>query len=328
MPSASPVVEIHHVWFASATKQLGTVQDFAANCLRWLEIEEHPKLARRLLHACRGASGDRQMRSSKNAIVVGILALGMCVLGTPEANAQNQPAPPSPGYYDQGNQAAPYTPDPSDQDAYGPYDSNSNGQDYGPYNDQGPAPNYAPPANGPGYYQTYSSYGPPPSCPYGYFPSYPYGCAPYGYWGPQYFYNGIFVGVGPWFGWGWGPSFLGFFHDFASFRLWGGFRGTRFNSFARGGGFHGFVGGGFRGGEPAFRGNGGFRGVAPGFRGGAPAVRGGRPFRGGAPTFRGGAPGARGGGFRGGEGGFHSGGRSGGSHGGGHSGGGHGGGRR
>ena len=38
----------------------------------------------------------------------------------------------------------------------------------------------------------------PPACPYGYYPDYPFGCAPYGYWGPQYFVNGVFIGVGPW----------------------------------------------------------------------------------------------------------------------------------
>ncbi len=40
--------------------------------------------------------------------------------------------------------------------------------------------------------------GPPPVCPYGYFDYAPYACAPYGFYGPGYFYNGIFLGVGPW----------------------------------------------------------------------------------------------------------------------------------
>ncbi|MGC9158849.1 MAG: hypothetical protein ACP5FH_07640 [Terracidiphilus sp.] len=44
--------------------------------------------------------------------------------------------------------------------------------------------------------------GPPPVCPYGYFEYPPYQCAPYGYYGPGYFFNGIFLGVGPWAGWG------------------------------------------------------------------------------------------------------------------------------
>jgi hypothetical protein len=38
-----------------------------------------------------------------------------------------------------------------------------------------------------------------PSCPYGYFDYAPYDCAPYGYYGPDWFNNGIFFGAGPWF---------------------------------------------------------------------------------------------------------------------------------
>jgi len=45
----------------------------------------------------------------------------------------------------------------------------------------------------------YGYYHVPPACPYGYYPDYPFGCAPYGYWGPQYFVNGVFIGVGPWY---------------------------------------------------------------------------------------------------------------------------------
>src|SRR6204780_660636 len=43
----------------------------------------------------------------------------------------------------------------------------------------------------------------PPVCSYGYYPDYPYSCAPYGYYGPSWFANGIFIGVGPWFRGGW-----------------------------------------------------------------------------------------------------------------------------
>ncbi|HEX8837896.1 MAG TPA: hypothetical protein VF748_13220 [Candidatus Acidoferrum sp.] len=50
---------------------------------------------------------------------------------------------------------------------------------------------------GPGYY------GPPPVCAYGYYDYYPYACAPYGYYGPDWFVNGVFVGVGPWYHWYW-----------------------------------------------------------------------------------------------------------------------------
>jgi hypothetical protein len=41
--------------------------------------------------------------------------------------------------------------------------------------------------------------GPAPICPYGYFDYYPYTCAPYGYYGPEWFVNGVFIGAGPWF---------------------------------------------------------------------------------------------------------------------------------
>jgi hypothetical protein len=39
----------------------------------------------------------------------------------------------------------------------------------------------------------------PPVCPYGYYSYYPYACAPYGFYGPSYFVNGIFIGAGPWY---------------------------------------------------------------------------------------------------------------------------------
>ena len=38
-----------------------------------------------------------------------------------------------------------------------------------------------------------------PDCPYGYYDTAPYGCAPYGYYGPQWFTGGVFIGAGPWF---------------------------------------------------------------------------------------------------------------------------------
>lgn len=43
------------------------------------------------------------------------------------------------------------------------------------------------------------SIGPEPVCPYGYYDYAPYYCAPYGYYGPDWFLNGVFIGVGPWF---------------------------------------------------------------------------------------------------------------------------------
>jgi hypothetical protein len=41
--------------------------------------------------------------------------------------------------------------------------------------------------------------GVPPVCPYGYFDYAPYSCAPYGYYGPEWFSGGVFIGAGPWF---------------------------------------------------------------------------------------------------------------------------------
>jgi hypothetical protein len=38
-----------------------------------------------------------------------------------------------------------------------------------------------------------------PVCPYGYYDYAPYACAPYGYYGPEWFVNGVFIGAGPWF---------------------------------------------------------------------------------------------------------------------------------
>jgi hypothetical protein len=43
------------------------------------------------------------------------------------------------------------------------------------------------------------SIGPAPDCPYGYYDTAPYGCAPYGYYGPEWFTGGVFIGAGPWF---------------------------------------------------------------------------------------------------------------------------------
>ena len=38
-----------------------------------------------------------------------------------------------------------------------------------------------------------------PECPYGYYDAAPYECAPYGYYGREWFAGGAFIGVGPWF---------------------------------------------------------------------------------------------------------------------------------
>src|SRR5579863_7028872 len=38
-----------------------------------------------------------------------------------------------------------------------------------------------------------------PECPYGYYDVPPYACAPPGYYGPEWFVDGGFIGAGPWF---------------------------------------------------------------------------------------------------------------------------------
>ena len=43
------------------------------------------------------------------------------------------------------------------------------------------------------------SVGVAPACPYGYYDVAPYRCAPYGYYGPEWFSGGVFIGAGPWF---------------------------------------------------------------------------------------------------------------------------------
>jgi len=46
----------------------------------------------------------------------------------------------------------------------------------------------------------------PPVCAYGYYDYYPYACAPYGFYGPDWFVGGVFIGAGPWFHHGWYPG--------------------------------------------------------------------------------------------------------------------------
>src|SRR5665213_1438269 len=38
-----------------------------------------------------------------------------------------------------------------------------------------------------------------PVCPYGYYEVPPYNCAPDGYFGPEWFSGGVFIGAGPWY---------------------------------------------------------------------------------------------------------------------------------
>ncbi len=93
----------------------------------------------------------------------------------------------------------------------------------------------------------------PPVCAYGYYPDYPYACAPYGYYGPSWFANGIFIGAGPWYH-GWGHPYYG-------------------RAYGRGFAGRGYVGHGFVGRGRGFEGRGRVAGNRGGSRGGS---RGGR----------------------------------------------------
>ncbi len=86
----------------------------------------------------------------------------------------------------------------------------------------------------------------PPVCAYGYYDYSPYGCAPSGFYGPGYFYNGVFLGVGPWASWGYG-------HGWGEHRFNGG-GGGRYVAGRRDGG--GRVYAADRGPSPARSGNG------------------------------------------------------------------------
>jgi hypothetical protein len=55
------------------------------------------------------------------------------------------------------------------------------------------------PSIDPAHAQVAVDVGVAPICPYGYFDYPPYDCAPYGYYGPDWFVGGIFLGAGPWF---------------------------------------------------------------------------------------------------------------------------------
>ncbi len=109
----------------------------------------------------------------------------------------------------------------------------------------------------------------PPVCSYGYYNYYPYDCAPYGYYGPDYFVSGVFIGAGPWYHGYYGPRYYG--------------RGY----YGRGYYGHGYYGRGYYGGRGGWdRG----RGWDRGYRGGN---WGGRGFQGGGGGFH------HGGGFHG-----------------------------
>jgi hypothetical protein len=65
-----------------------------------------------------------------------------------------------------------------------------------------------------------------PDCPYGYYDYAPYSCSPYGYYGPEWFSGGEFIGAGSWFH---GPdNFQG--HVNNRYDTQRGYRGSRPNA--------------------------------------------------------------------------------------------------
>jgi len=84
----------------------------------------------------------------------------------------------------------------------------------------------------------------PPACAYGYYNYYPYACAPYGYYGPNWFLNGAFIGIGPWYHHGWYPgAYRGGYGFRGGVAYRGGYAGRGYVGHASG--FHG--GGAHRG---------------------------------------------------------------------------------
>ena len=49
------------------------------------------------------------------------------------------------------------------------------------------------------HYSAGVAIGASPVCPYGYYEVPPYNCAPDGYYGPEWFTGGLFIGAGPWY---------------------------------------------------------------------------------------------------------------------------------
>jgi hypothetical protein len=112
-------------------------------------------------------------------------------------------------------------------------------------------------------------YGPAPACAYGYYSYYPYACAPNGYYGPDWFVGGVFIGAGPWYHGFYGPRFDGrgyygrgyYGHlGYGKRSVYGGsYRGAPGRGNV-GGGYHGNVAGGFHGGSSFHGGGGRFHG--------------------------------------------------------------------
>ena len=145
-------------------------------------------------------------------------------------------------------------------------------------------------------------YAGPPVCAYGYYDYYPYACAPYGYYGPNYFVDGVFIGAGPWYHWGhpgwfWNRAYVGrgWDRDGRGFARggWGYAREGYRGGYARGGYGKGYARGGYA--------HGSYGGYAHGHAYAGNSFRGGNGYR-GSGEFHGG------GGFHGGAGGFHGGG--------------------
>jgi hypothetical protein len=104
--------------------------------------------------------------------------------------------------------------------------------------------------------------GPAPVCAYGYYPYYPYACAPLGYYGPQWFVGGVFIGAGPWYHGYYGRSF---YRPVPYARGWYGP-----HAFAHAGyGYNGRAVSAYHGPVARAQLGSGFRGGAGGFRGGA-----------------------------------------------------------
>src|ERR1700761_8158468 len=84
--------------------------------------------------------------------------------------------------------------------------------------------------------------GPAPVCPYGYYDYAPYNCSPYGYYGPEWFNNGIFFGARPWYrgpaGW---HGYVNRRYD-PRFGYRGAFPGRGAVGYYHGGEIHGFRG--------------------------------------------------------------------------------------
>ena len=131
-------------------------------------------------------------------------------------------------------------------------------------------------------------YGPAPVCAYGYYDYYPYACAPYGFYGPDWFTGGVFIGGGPWFH-GYGHGYYGRGYGYRGGYYGRGGYGRGFDRGYRGGDFHG--GNGYRGGD--FHGGNGYHGGGN-FHGGG-EFHGGGSYHGGG-GFHGG--GGHGGGHR------------------------------